>query len=152
MVKALHRTLKAVTHDIDNMLFNTAISRMMEFVNAAYKAERIDRSVAGPFVLALSPFAPHLAEELWERLGNKTSLAYEPWPKHNEALLEEDTIEIPVQVNGKLRGVVSVAKDAAREAVLASAKADAKIVVHLEGKTIVKEVFVPGKLLNFVVK
>ena len=152
LVKALHRTLKSVTHDIDNMLFNTAISRMMEFVNAAYKVEAIDRAVIEPFVLALAPFAPHLAEELWERLGHAQTLAYEPWPQHDESLLAEDTVEIPVQISGKLRGVISVAKDADRGAMLAAAKADPKIAAQLEGKTVVKEIVVPGKLLNLVVK
>jgi len=152
LVKALHRTLKSVAHDIEAMLFNTAISRMMEFVNAAYKVETIDRAVVEPFVLALAPFAPHLAEELWERLGHGQTLAYHPWPEHDESLLAEDTVEIPVQISGKLRGVVSVAKDADRDAILAAAKADAKIALHLEGKTIVKEIVVPGKLLNLVVQ
>jgi leucyl-tRNA synthetase len=152
MVKMLHKSIKAVTHDIDHMLFNTAISRLMEFVNAGYKVEAIDRSVVETFVLILSPFAPHLAEELWELLGHETTLAYAPWPKHDENQLVEDTIELPVQVSGKLRGRVRVPADAGKDAVLAAAKDDPAVARYLEGKNIVKEVYVPGRLVNLVVK
>jgi leucyl-tRNA synthetase len=152
LVRLLHRTIAAVTHDIGHMLFNTAISRLMEFVNAAYKAESLDRPVAESFVLLLAPFAPHLAEELWERLGHAESLAYAPWPVHDEQYLVEDTVEVPVQVNGKLRSKVVVAADAPKEVLLEAAKADARVMPHLEGKSIVKEIVVPGKLVNLVVK
>ena len=150
--KALHHAIKSVTQDVDNLQFNTAISRMMEYLNAATKADAINRKDIEQFVLVLAPFAPHLCEELWERLGHGTTIAYEAWPGYDESLLVENTIEIPVQVNGKLRGVVTVAADASKENILAAAKADAKVAAHLEGKTIVKEVFVPGKLAGFVVK
>ena len=152
MVRALHKTIKAVTHDIENLLFNTAISRLMEFTNAAYKVERLSRDVAETFVLVLSPFAPHMGEELWELLGHDATLAYEPWPEHDESMLAEDTLEIPVQVNGKVRAVITVAADADKDAVLEAAKADPKVVNHTQGKTIVKEVVIPGRLINLVVK
>ncbi len=152
MIRVLHHTIKEVTQNIEGLLFNTAIARMMEFVNAALKAPSIDRAVMETFVLVLSPFAPHMAEELWERFGHANTLAYEPWPVHDEALLVEDTIEVPIQVNGKLRAVITVPKDADKDAILAAAKADPKVAQHLAGKTIVKEVFVPGKLAGFVVK
>jgi leucyl-tRNA synthetase len=125
---------------------------MMEFVNAALKVESIDKDVMEKFVLILSPFAPHMGEELWARLGHHNTLAYEPWPQYNEAILVEDTIEIPVQVNGKLRAVITVPADADKDAILAAAKADPKVAQHIEGKAIVKEVFVPGKLASIVVK
>ena len=152
LVKELHKTVKAVTHDINNLSFNTAISRMMEFVNAGLKAAAIDRAVLEPFVLLLSPFAPHIAEELWAKLGHGNTLAYEPWPVWDESLLVENTIEIPVQITGKLRGVVVVAADADQATVLAAAKADPRVAPYLEGKTIVKEIHVPGKMVNLVVK
>jgi len=150
--KALHHAIKAVSHDVDALQFNTAISRMMEYLNAAAKAETIAREDIEKFVLILAPFAPHLCEELWERLGHDATIAYEPWPAYDESLLVEDTIEVPVQVNGKLRGVITVAANATKDEILAAAKADPKVAAHLDGKTIVKEVFVPGKLAGFVVK
>ncbi len=152
MVKELHKTIKAVTHDLDHMLFNTAIARMMEFVNAAMKVQRIDRAVVEPFVLLLSPFAPHIAEEIWEALGHTDTLAYEPWPEHDESFLVENTVDIPVQVMGKLRGKVTVAIDAGKDTILAAAKEDPRVTPHLEGKTIIKEIYVPGKMVNLVAK
>ncbi len=150
--KALHHAIKSVTQDVDNLQFNTAISRMMEYLNVASKADAINRDDIKKFVLILAPFAPHLCEELWERLGHTTSIAYETWPAYDESLLVEDSIEIPVQVNGKLRGVVIVPTNAPKDDILAAAKADAKVSAHLDGKTLVKEIFVPGKLVGFVVK
>jgi len=150
--RVLHATIKNVTNDIENMQFNTAIARMMEFVNAAMKSDRVEKAWAKTFALVLSPFAPHVAEELWERLGGGTTLAYEPWPTYDEGLLVEDTIEVPVQVNGKLRAVVRVAAEAAQDVVIAAAKADSRVAQHLAGKTLVKEIYVPGKMVNLVVK
>ena len=152
MVRVLHHTMKAVTNNIEDLLFNTAIARMMEFINAALKVENVDKDVMKKFVLILSPFAPHMGEELWARLGHHNTLAYEPWPQYDEAMLVEDTIEIPVQVNGKLRAVITVPADADKDTILAAAKADPRVAQYIEGKTIVKEVFVPGKLASIVVK
>jgi leucyl-tRNA synthetase len=152
MVRELHKIIKAITNDIENMSFNTAIARMMEFVNAAMKATAIDRAVMEPFVLLLAPFAPHIAEELWALLGHDNTLAYAPWPGYDEALLVEDTVEIPVQVLGKLRGKIVMPTDADKAAILEAAKADPKVQPHLEGKTIVKEIYVPGKMVNLVIK
>ena len=150
--KVLHNAIKAVTADIEEMSFNTAISRMMEFVNEATKASTLAREDAEKFVLLLAPFAPHMAEELWERLGHTKTLAYEPWPEYDESLLTEDTLDIAVQVLGKLRGLVQVPVDAPKEQILAAAKAEPNVQRHLEGKTIVKEIYVPGKLVNLVVR
>jgi leucyl-tRNA synthetase len=152
MLKTLHKTIQAVTHDIEGLLFNTAIARMMEFVNAAVKAKTIDRSILDTYILILSPFAPHMAEELWQRLGHDDTLAYEPWPDFDESLLVEDTIEIPVQVNGKVRARIEVAAEAGKDVILEAAKAEGKVQQHLEGKTVVKEIVVPGKMVNLVVK
>ena len=150
--RMLHRTIKAVTEDIEKLSFNTAISRLMEFTNALGQADPRPRSLMGPFVLLLSPFAPHLAEELWNLLGHDESLAYEPWPECDESLLVTSTVEIPVQVNGKLRGKVVVAADAEQEAIQEAAAADETVARFLEDKTVVKTVVVPGRLVNFVVK
>jgi leucyl-tRNA synthetase len=124
----------------------------MEFTNYFTKEERRPRAVMKPFVLLLSPFAPHLAEELWQLLGHKKSLAYEPWPKADEAWLKEDTVEVPVQVNGKLRSRVVVAADADAAAIEAAARADERTADLLAGKQIAKVIVVLGKLVNFVVK
>jgi len=150
--KSIHKTIKAVAEDIEALRFNTAIARMMEFVNDASKAEKLNRDWMEKFVLVLAPFAPHMAEELWRRMGHDDTLAYEPWPEYDETLLVEDTVEIPVQVNGKMRGKVTVPKDADESEVLTAAKADGNVRTHLEGKNLVKEIFVPGRMVNFVVK
>ena len=149
--RLLHRLFKRVGDDIEEMKFNTAISAMMEFVNAVYKAGRIERSQVVRFLLVLAPLAPHLAEELSERLGRKESLAYEPWPVADQKLLVDDMVEIPVQVNGKLRGRVKVPAGAKQDVVEAAARGDAAIEAHITGKTIRKIVYVAGRLMNFVV-
>jgi leucyl-tRNA synthetase len=150
--RTLHKTIKQVTTDIEGMDFNTAIARMMEFTNFFTKQTVRPRSVMRSFILLLSPFAPHIAEELWQLLGAKQSLAYEPWPKWDEALTKDAEIEIPVQILGKLRGKVVVPAGSDQETILAAAQADPRIAELLTGKTIVKSIVVPGKLVNFVVK
>ncbi len=150
--RVLHKTIKAVTEDIEKLSFNTAISRMMEFTNAIGPADPRPKSLLEPFVLLLSPFAPHLAEELWEVLGHDQTLAYAPWPAFEESKIAEDTVEIPVQINGKLRGKVQVAADADQSAIQKTAEADESIAGLLAGKKIAKVIVVPGRLVNFVVK
>jgi leucyl-tRNA synthetase len=150
--KALHQTIKAVTEDIEKLFFNTAIAEMMKFVNTATKTESIDREWAEQFVLVLAPFAPHLAEELWERLGHGETLAYEPWPAYDEALLVEDSVEVPVQVNGKVRSRIVVGVDAGAEDVIGLARSDENVARFIGDKNIVKEIYVPGKMVNFVAK
>ncbi len=152
LLRVLHKTIKAVGHDIEHFLLNTAIARLMEFVNAAYKAERIDRAVIEQFVLLLSPFAPHMAEELWQRLGHTDTLAYEPWPAYDESLLIEDSVEIPVQVNGKLRATIEVSADANEKEMVSIAERDERVRKWLEGKHVVKTIAIRGKLVNFVVR
>jgi leucyl-tRNA synthetase len=151
-LRVLHKTIKAVTRDIETLGFNTAISRMMEFVNFFTNQSIRPKSVMEQFVLLLSPFSPHIGEELWELLGHDTTLAYEPWPSCDESYLVESTIEIPVQVLGKLRGKVQVPPDISKEDLIAAAKTDDKVKPWLESKTIIKEIVVPGRLVNFVVK
>ncbi|HOE12167.1 MAG TPA: leucine--tRNA ligase [bacterium] len=149
--RILRQTIKKVTLDIESLAFNTAIAQLMTFVNEATKnADALTRSQAERFVLVLSPFAPHSAEELWERLGHTQSLAYASWPTYDEALCATDTIEIPVQINGKIRERLYVSPDISQEALLALAKEAAAS--RLEGKQIVKEIVVPGRLVNLVVK
>ena len=150
--RVLHRTIKAVTEDLDQMAFNTAIARMMEFVNYYFKQDVRPKSAMSRFVLLLSPFAPHLGEELWQALGHGATLAYEPWPAYDEAAIREHTIEIPIQVNGKLRGKIQVPADADKDALETAARTNDRVVELLGGKTIVKSIVVPGRMVNFVVK
>ncbi len=150
--RVLHKTIQAVTRDIEQMSFNTAIARMMEFTNYFFKVPQRPKAAMERFVQLLSPYAPHLAEELWQQLGHARSLAYEPWPQFDEALLKEDTIEVPVQINGKLRGRIVVAAGADQAALEAAARADEKIAELLSGKTVVKTIVIPGKMVNFVVR
>jgi leucyl-tRNA synthetase len=150
--RMLHSTIMEVTQDTERMEFNTAIARMMEFVNFFTRQEVRPQSAMERFVLLLSPYAPHLAEELWQVLGHEQTLAYEPWPAYEEALTKEDTIEIPVQIKGKLRGKVRVPAQADAAAMEAAAKTDPKVAEQLAGKQIVKVIVVPGRLVNFVVK
>ena len=151
-LRELHRTIHKVTKDIETLSFNTAIARMMEFVNFATPLERRPRAILEPFVTILAPFAPHLAEELWSILGRPAPVSLAPWPAVEERWLKDDTVEIPVQVQGKLRGRVVVPADADAAAIEAAAAADPKIAELLAGKTILKVVAVPGRMVNFVVK
>jgi leucyl-tRNA synthetase len=150
--RVLHRTIEAVTADVDKLKFNTAIARMIEFTNYFTKLAERPRAVLEKFVLLLSPFAPHMAEELWQALGHHGTLAHESWPQFDPSLAREDTIEIPVQVNGKLRSKVAVAAEADAKTLEAAARADERVVELLSGKTVVKTVVVPGRLVNFVIK
>jgi leucyl-tRNA synthetase len=150
-LKTLHKTIDKVSKDIEGFSFNTAISQMMILVNELTPSERRPRKILESFVLILSPFAPHLAEELWLKLGHTTTLAYEEFPKVDPKYLVDDEIILPVQVNGKLRGELKVSKDIQQEEAESLARALDKLIPFLEGKTVRKVVFVPGKILNFVV-
>jgi leucyl-tRNA synthetase len=150
-MRLLHQTIAKVTDDLEGMRFNTAIAAMMEYTNHLTRLEVRPRAVIEPFVLILAPFAPHIAEELWQALGHTATLAYEPWPAADPAQLKADTIEVPVQVNGKLRARIVVPADSDEPALEAAARADEKVQAHLIGKTIKKVVVVKGKLVNFVV-
>jgi leucyl-tRNA synthetase len=149
----LHQTIEVVTHDLDGLRFNTAISRLMELVNELTPKPTISRAIVEPFVLLLSPFAPHMCEELWSILGHKQSLAYAPWPKASAGIIAatRKMKEYPVQVNGTLRGRVMASPDLDRDGLLAAVKESAEVKALLAGKTVLKEVVVPGRLVNFVI-
>jgi leucyl-tRNA synthetase len=149
--RALHSAIKKVTEAVSTLRFNTAISEMMIFVNEALKLGRARTDQLEAFVRILSPFAPHIGEELWERLGHSETISRAEWPAFDEAKLALDTIAIAVQVNGKLRGQIEVPVDADKAAILAAAKAEPGVAKHLEGTTIKREVYVPGRLVNLVV-
>ena len=149
--RLLHQTIAKVTEDIEAMRFNTAISALMELTNAAYKWPSMPRSVADTFTLLLSPLAPHIAEELWQRLGHEESLAYHEWPVADPALLKADVLEIPVQVNGKVRGKISVPAEAQESEVIEIAKADSNVGKHLAGQSVKRAIYVRGRIVNFVV-
>ena len=151
-LRLLHETIFKVTEAIEDLRFNVAISQMMILSNHMQKAESYSIQSAKALLQLLAPFAPHLAEELWEKLGGSPSIADHPWPQAREELLVADEITIVFQVNGKLRGQAQFPKDAAKDDVIATAKADAKVQSFLDGKEIVKEIYVPGKLVNLAVK
>ncbi|GGG30276.1 leucine--tRNA ligase [Lysinibacillus alkalisoli] len=150
--KVYHQTVKKVTDDYEHMRNNTAISQLMVFVNEANKVERIPTKYAEGIVLLLSPVAPHIAEEIWQHLGHKESLTYEPWPTFDERKLEDNEIEMVVQINGKVRAKIKVAKDITKEALEKVALEDAKVQEQMAGKTLVKLIAIPGKLVNIVIK
>jgi leucyl-tRNA synthetase len=155
-LKLLHATIKKVTQDLDAMAFNVGIAHMMEYVNETMKIAQSGQSLAKPvleqFVLVLSPFAPHLSEELWRMLGHNSTLAYEPWPKWDEKHLVEDTVEIVVQVNGRVRDRVSVPAAADNDGVKAQALASEKVKTAMAGKQPKKVIVIPKKLVNVVVE
>ena len=148
--RTLHKTIKAVTQDIETLSFNTAIARMMEFTNFFTRQDQRPKSIMESFVLLLSPFAPHIAEELWKTLGHDKSLAHEPWPQFDEALTVDASVEVPVQIMGKIKAKIMVPTGTSKDDLLALAKADPKIAGLLEGKTIRKEIAVPDRLVNIV--
>ncbi len=150
-LKALHACIKKVTEDLDGLRFNTAISALMVFINEAMTWETKPRPVVRDFLILLQPFAPHIAEELWEKLSQTESLGYQPWPKYDAALLVENVLEIPVQVNGKLRDVIKIAANATQAELEAAALASEKVKMFTEGKTIKKIIVVPKKLVNIAV-
>ena len=150
-LRALHRTIAKVTEDIEGLRFNTAIAALMEFTNTASKWETLPRQLALKFVLLLAPLAPHIAEELWQRLGHDESLAYAPWPEARQEFLRSETVEIAVQVNGKTRGRVAVPVDASEAQALEIASKDDNVARHLQDREVRRSIFVPGRIVNFVV-
>ena len=148
----IHRTVKKVTGDIEEMKFNTAIAAMMGLVNKIYEVGSITKNELSVFIRLLCPFAPHLAEEMWETLGMSGFASLASWPEYDEAKCVDSTVEIAVQICGKLRGTVMIAADATAETAIAAAKANEKVAQALEGKQIVKEIYVPGRIVNIVAK
>jgi leucyl-tRNA synthetase len=152
VLKELHKSIKKVTEDIEGMKFNTAISQLMILVNVASKVGKVTKKSAELFALIIAPMAPHIAEELWEMTGHTKTLAHEAWPQFDPALAKDDTITMAVQVNGKTRATIDVPADISKEDFLATAKAEANVAKWLAEGQLVKEIYVPGKICNFVVK
>jgi leucyl-tRNA synthetase len=150
--RLLHRVIDGVRTDMEQIRFNTGIAKLIELTNGLTQLPATSREVAEPLVLMLAPFAPHIAEELWQALGHSATLAHEPWPEFNPAAAKEDTVEIPVQINGKVRSKINVSVDADTATIEAAARADARTAELLAGKQIVKVITVPGRLINFVIK
>ena len=148
----VHRTIKKVGEDIDELKANTAIAQLMIYVNALYDNGGATRAEYEVLLQLLNPFAPHMTEELWEQMGHADRLAYHPWPAYEEAKCVEQTIEIAVQVNGKVRARIRVAADVEAPDAIAAAKAEPAVAEAVAGKTIVKEIYVKGKLVNLAVK
>ena len=150
--KHLHKLIKKVTADIEAMKFNTAIAAMMAFLNTVYEVGTITKDELATFAKLLSPFAPHAAEEVYSILGYEGLISLAKWPEYDEAKTIDDAIEMPVQINGKVRAVLTIPVNAAKDDILSIVKADSRIESAIEGKTIIKEIVVPGKIINIVVK
>ena len=148
----LHQTIKKVSQDIENMKFNTAIASLMSLVNEIYAIGHISKENLGILVRLLCPFAPHLCEEIWEALGNEGMVSVAEWPKYDEAKTIEATVEIGVQVNGKLKATIVIPRNGEKDEIIALAKSADKVAANINGKTIVKEIYVPNKIVNIVVK
>ena len=148
--KVYNQTVKKVTEDFENLHFNTAISQMMVFVNEAYKADALPYAYIEGFVQLLAPIAPHIAEELWEILGNEGGISYVPWPTYDEAALVESEVEIVCQINGKVRAKLMVPVDSSKEALEELALANEQVKEQIAGKTVRKVIAVPNKLVNIV--
>ena len=150
--KHIHKLIKKVTSDINSMKFNTAIAAMMATVNTVYEVGKITKDELATLTKILSPFAPHLAEEIYSMLGYEGLVSLAQWPEYDEAKTIDDTIEMPVQINGKVRSLIMVPNGADKDQILALAKSDEKVAQAMEGKSIVKEIVVPGKIINIVIK
>ena len=152
LAKSFHKTVKKVTEDIESMKFNTAIAAMMSLINEIYEAGSLTRDELGVFVRLLCPFAPHLCEEIWESLGEKELCSLSPWPEYDERKTVDNTVEVAVQVNGKLRATVELPMNCPAPEAIAKAKADERVLPFIEGKTVIKEISVPNRIVNIVVK
>jgi leucyl-tRNA synthetase len=151
--QARHKMIYDITTRMENLTLNTVVSGFMEHTNKLSDMARnsgIDADTLRDMIVLLAPYAPHIAAELWETIGQKSSVFEQEWPKYDEDKMAESTITIVVQINGKLRENIKIAADASKDDVLAAAKAS--VAARLEGQNVVKEIFVPGKLVNFVVK
>ena len=152
LAKSFHKTVKKVSDDIESMKFNTAIAAMMSLINEIYEVGSLTRDELGVFVRLLCPFAPHLCEEIWESLGEKKLCSLSPWPEYDESKTVDNTVEVAVQVNGKLRATIELPMNCPAPEAIAKAKADERVLPFIEGKTVVKEISVPNRIVNIVVK
>lgn len=150
LIRILHKTIKKVTEDIENFKFNTAIASLMELVNALYQLGA-DNEVFSALLRMLSPFVPHLAEELWQLLGNKESMGFAPWPQYDPAALIENTAVIVIQVNGKVRSKIEVAANLNEDSLMQYVLADKKLEPWIQGKPVKNFIIVPNKLVNIVI-
>ena len=150
-VRLLHQTIKKVGADIQQLAFNTAISQMMIFVNRLSKLPVRPKSVVEKFVLILAPFAPHIAEELWARLGHRDSLAYEPWPKFDPELAKDKVVELAVQVMGKIRDRIVVSADATEDQIKQKALSSDKVIAAMAGKEPKRVIVIKSRLVNIVI-
>ena len=150
--KIYHKTVKKVTEDFEKLAFNTAISQMMIFVNAVYKEGKCPKAYAEGIIKMLSCIAPHICEEMWSLLGHNDTIAYESWPTYDEAKTADDSVEVALQINGKLKGTIMLPVNCPKDDAIAAAKADERVAAAIEGKTIVKEIAVPNKIINIVVR
>jgi leucyl-tRNA synthetase len=149
--RLVHKTIKKVTHDIEALRFHTAISAMMILVRHLGTLKAVPSDAVRALTLLVSPFAPHLGEEIWNRMGHAESLAYEPWPDFDPALVKDDIVKIAVQVNGRLRGTITIPMDAGEDAAREAALGEDRVRAHVEGKTVKKFIYVKGKIANFIV-
>jgi leucyl-tRNA synthetase len=152
VLKSLHQTIKKTEGDIESLRFNTAISAMMIFLNLSYKKGKVTKETAGIFTKILSPFAPHIAEELWHQQGNKKSIAYEPWPVFNDEFLKEDLFEYPVSFNGKLRFKIELPVTMDKDEIIKIVLADERAKKWLETGTLSNIIVVPNRIVNIVIK
>ena len=152
METAVHKTIRKVGEDVENLKYNTAIAAMMALLNEFAAAGGVTREEYRILLLLLNPFAPHMTEELWETMGYGGQLAHAKWPAYDPAKCVEATVEIVVQVNGKIRARLTIPAAAQTADAIAAAKADEKIAAEIAGRQLVKELYVPGKLVNLVVK
>ena len=152
--KQLHRTIAGVRDDYEHLRDNTVVAKLIEYVNYLTKAypQQAPRAAVTPLVQMVAPVAPHIAEELWAKLGHADTITFEPFPTFDESLLTDDTVEIPVQINGKVKARINVAADASKEDMEQAALDDARVTELTSGKQIVKTIVVPGRLVNLVVK
>ena len=148
----MHRAIRKVSEDFEAMKFNTAIAAMMELVNAFYSENAVTRDEYMTLLMLLSPVAPHICEEIWERMGGEGMICQQSWPAYDPALCVEDEVEIPVQVNGKIRARMTISRSAAQEEIRDKALAEPRVAESMAGKTMIKCIVVPGKIVNIVVK
>ncbi len=147
----LNQTIKKVSEDVEAMKFNTAVSQMMILLNKISETKSATKESWEKFLIILSPFAPHIAEELWQKLGRKKSLATEPWPKYDDSKIQNKTVEIAVQINGKVRAKIILPANASEEEVIHAVQNNSQAQKYLAGQEIKKTIFVPGKLISFVI-
>ena len=151
-LQKLHSMIKKVSNNLDQMHFNTCVSEFMIFTNHIQKLESININTIKSFIVIMNPFMPHLCQELWEMAGQTSELSYVEWPKYDENLAESDEVIIPIQINGKRRSEISINLDMSKEKVIDMAKSDAKIISHIKNAKIIKEIYIPGKIFNIVIK